>query len=82
MKAVARERVDRRSLIGPRALVFAVFDSVHYIPNHLQPAFSRYRVPLPTTERVYEEMLTLPLFFEMSDAEVGTVIDAVRAFFR
>jgi len=53
---------------------------VHYIPNHLQPLFADCRVPLPTTERLFEEIITLPLYFEMTDAEVEAVIAAVRAF--
>ena len=54
---------------------------VHYIPNHLQPAFSPFRTPLPVTERVYEEIITLPLFYEMDEDQVGQVIDGVRGFF-
>jgi len=54
---------------------------VHYIPNHLQPLFAALRVSLPTTEQLFEEILTLPLYFEMTDADVETVIAAVRGFF-
>jgi len=54
---------------------------VHYVPNHLQPLFADFRVPLPVTEQIYEEILTLPLYFEMTDADVETVIDAVYSFF-
>lgn len=53
---------------------------VHYIPNHLQPSFKAFRTTLPVTERLYEEILTLPMYFEITDAEVDQVIDAVRAF--
>jgi dTDP-4-amino-4,6-dideoxygalactose transaminase len=53
---------------------------VHYIPNHLQPAFAAFRTPLPVTEQVYDEILTLPLFFEMTDDEVERVIGAVCTF--
>ena len=72
----------RRDALMAHLKAREIASGVHYIPNHLQPAFSRYRVPLPTTERMYEEILTLPLFFEMTDAETGEVIDAVHAFFR
>lgn len=54
---------------------------VHYIPNHIQPLFSQYRRPLPVTERVYEEILTLPLFSDMTEAQVTEVISAVHSFF-
>jgi len=54
---------------------------VYYIPNHMQPFFVDASVSLPVTEQLYKEIVTLPLYFEMTDAEVETVIAAVRAFF-
>lgn len=54
---------------------------VHYIPNHLQPIFADCRVPLPVTEQVFEEIVTLPLYFEMSDLDVSKVIESVQNFF-
>jgi len=54
---------------------------VHYIPNHIQPLFAEYRTQLPVTDQLYEEIVTLPLYYEMQDSEVNTVIEAVRAFF-
>lgn len=54
---------------------------VHYIPNHIQPLFAEYRTELPVTDQLYEEIMTLPLYYEMKDSEVDSVIDAVRAFF-
>ncbi|MFB7341137.1 DegT/DnrJ/EryC1/StrS family aminotransferase [Streptomyces hydrogenans] len=33
---------------------------VHYPPNHLQPAFARWTRPLPVTEQVASEILSLP----------------------
>ena len=47
---------------------------VHYIPNHIQPLFSKYRTSLPVTEQLYEEILTLPLYYEMTDKDVSAVI--------
>ncbi len=55
---------------------------VHYIPNHLQPLFSDFHVPLPRTEQVYKEIITLPLYFEMTDDDVDRVISAVLDFLR
>jgi perosamine synthetase len=54
---------------------------VHYIPNHLQPLFQGSGVRLPVTERAFEEILTLPLFFEMTDDQIELVISGVRDFF-
>lgn len=54
---------------------------VHYIPNHIQPLFSDYRTSLPVTERLYEEILTIPLYYEMTDNDVSAVIKTVNDFF-
>jgi perosamine synthetase len=54
---------------------------VHYIPNHIQPLFQKYTCELPVTDRVWKEIITLPLFYDMTDADVQTVINSVREFF-
>lgn len=59
-----------------------IASGVHYIPNHIQPLFADFRVPLPVTDQLYEEILTLPLYFEMSDGDAETVIATVRSFFK
>jgi perosamine synthetase len=53
---------------------------IQFIPNHLQEAFAAFRVALPVTEQLFKEIVSLPLFAGMTDAEVHTVQDAVRAF--
>lgn len=54
---------------------------VHYIPNHIQPYFSDFREALPVTEQLFEEILTLPLYYDMTDDDVDLVIDGVLSFF-
>lgn len=56
--------------------------AIHYIPNHLQPFFRRFKTSLPITEKVWREILTLPLYYDMSNEDVGLVIDSVKEFFR
>lgn len=55
--------------------------TVQFIPNHLQPAFANFHVPLPVTEQLYAEILNLPLYFEMTDTDVESVIAEVHSFF-
>jgi len=54
---------------------------IHYIPNHLHPFFKPFSTSLPITEQLGEEILTLPLYYDMTDEQVSTVINAVSAFF-
>ena len=54
---------------------------VHYpLPAHLQPIYAGLAEPgsLPTTERLAHEVLSLPIYPELSDAEVEAVAAAVR----
>jgi dTDP-4-amino-4,6-dideoxygalactose transaminase len=61
-----------------------VMTNVHYpVPVHLQPAY-RDRVALapgglPNTEAAALAILSLPMFAQLSDADVGRVVEAVRA---
>lgn len=54
---------------------------VHYIPNHMQPFFAETRVSLPVTEKLFDEIITLPLYYEMTHLDVDSVIEAIRTFF-
>ncbi len=79
---VIRVLNGRRDVLMSHLRERGIGTSVHYIPNHLQPLCAGFRVPLPVTERLYDEILTLPLYFEMSDADVGEVIDGVLSFLK
>ena len=58
---------------------------VHYpMPVHLQPAYADLDLgpgSLPETERAAAEVLSLPLYPEMSEEAVTRVVEAVRRFF-
>jgi dTDP-4-amino-4,6-dideoxygalactose transaminase len=52
-------------------------------PPHLQPAYAGLgygRGSLPVTERLCDEVLTIPMFPEMTEGEVGHVCEALRRF--
>jgi dTDP-4-amino-4,6-dideoxygalactose transaminase len=57
---------------------------VHYpVPCHLQPAcaaFSDGPGSLPVTERCVGEILSIPVYPELDDEQVTSIIDALRAF--
>ena len=77
-------RVAERDAVRRRLSAAGIGTDVHY-PRavHEQPAFASFpRGPLPETERAAREVLSLPLYPEMSDGEVEDVAralaDAVR----
>jgi dTDP-4-amino-4,6-dideoxygalactose transaminase len=57
---------------------------VHYpVPSHRQPALEPFTPPtLPRTERLVDEILTLPISAGHTEAEVDEVIAAVTEYFR
>jgi dTDP-4-amino-4,6-dideoxygalactose transaminase len=57
---------------------------VHYpVPVHLQPAYRKRSEgcgPLPETERAAREVLSLPLYPELTEAQARTVAGLLRSF--
>lgn len=54
--------------------------NVHYIPTYYFPYYEKlgYKKGIcPNAEKLYEEIITLPLYYAMSDADVESVIEAV-----
>lgn len=57
-----------------------VICNVHYIPVYYFPHYQKlgYKKGLcPKAEKLYEEMISLPLYYAMSDEDVDSVIEAV-----
>jgi perosamine synthetase len=81
-------RLDCRGLGVDRARVFAALRAegigvnVHYLPVHLHPFYRRrFRTGpglCPAAEAAYEELISLPIFPSMSDADVHDVIHALQ----
>jgi perosamine synthetase len=55
---------------------------VHFMPIPLHPLFRKYDNAIPVAKQVWQTILTLPLFPDLTDAEVDYVIDALLEFDR
>ena len=77
-----RLRIDRGQFIEALTAK-GIGASVHFIPVHLHPfyqeRFGCRRGNLPITERIYDGLISLPLFPSMTDDEVERVIAAVHS---
>lgn len=80
-------QLNLTQLTATRAEVFAALRAegigvnVHYIPVHLHPyyqkEFGTKRGDCPVAEAAYEQIISLPLFPRMTDADIEDVIKAV-----
>lgn len=80
-------QLDLERLTTDRAQVFdalraeGIGVNVHYIPVHYHPYYREHfgtqRGLCPATEAAYERILTLPMFPDMTDADIASVIEAV-----
>ncbi|MDT8384242.1 MAG: UDP-4-amino-4,6-dideoxy-N-acetyl-beta-L-altrosamine transaminase [Gammaproteobacteria bacterium] len=80
-------RIDAAENTRSRAEVYAVMKAagigvnVHYIPVHIQPYYRQLGFcwgDYPEAERHYQEVITLPLFFTMTDAQLNQVAEKLR----
>ena len=75
-------RDDLRKYLGDRG----IGTQIHYpVPIHLQQSaeFLGYRKgDMPVTERVASEVLSLPMFAELTDDQLERVADSVRSFMK
>lgn len=69
-----------RDGLRKRLLAAGVETGVHYRPNHTLALFARDGAPpLPATDRVYPELLTLPLHPDVSEQDVDFVCERLAA---
>jgi dTDP-4-amino-4,6-dideoxygalactose transaminase len=75
-------RDDLRKYLGERG----IGTQIHYpVPIHLQQSaeFLGYRKgDMPVTERVASEVLSLPMYAELTDEQLERVADSVRSFMK
>ena len=71
-------KLDRDHLIA-ELRELNIGTSVHFIPLHRHPLYSGYRAgDFPVCERIFDGLLSLPLYPKMSDGDVDDVVRAVR----
>lgn len=69
-----------RSSVMKRLRELGIGTQVHYIPVHQQPYYAdRYKTPdLPGARHYFEQQLSLPLFYSMTNDDVRRVYSALR----
>jgi dTDP-4-amino-4,6-dideoxygalactose transaminase len=53
---------------------------IHHLPNHLLNLYGGGRVSLQVTERIYQELLSLPLHPELQEQDVEWICERIIGF--
>ncbi|MDX2153324.1 MAG: DegT/DnrJ/EryC1/StrS family aminotransferase [Bryobacteraceae bacterium] len=79
-------RVQRREKLRRHLAAKGIGVGVHYpVPLHLHPAFASPKSPrgeFPEAERAAREVLSLPLWPYLPEADAARVADEIRSYFR
>ncbi len=79
-------RTEKRDELRQHLADKGVATAIHYpIPLHMQPVFQKlgYREGMfPVAEKAAKEVLSLPVFPEMTDSEINYVIESIIEFFK
>ncbi|HXG21591.1 MAG TPA: DegT/DnrJ/EryC1/StrS family aminotransferase [Methylomirabilota bacterium] len=78
-------RTRQREALRAHLRARGIETGVHYpSPLHRQPAWRKYyrqALSLPNAERAAQEILSLPVFPDLTSQEIDAVIDGVQSFF-
>ena len=55
---------------------------VHYIPNNHYAMYKSCRGPTPVCDRMWQRLLTLPLYPDLTEKDFGRVVAGIRSFGR
>jgi dTDP-4-amino-4,6-dideoxygalactose transaminase len=79
-------RAERRDELQAHLAACRIGTGLHYpLPLHLQHAYRHLgldRGAFPVAEAAADQVLSLPMFPELTDAQIEVVADAIRAFYR
>jgi len=77
----AQRRDDLRKFLADRKIGSEIY---YPLPLHLQPVFSYLGLKagdLPVSEQAAKEVLALPMFPELTEAEIGYVVESIADFY-
>ena len=84
MLYVVLKDVATRARLITHLKAHGIHSVFHYVPLHSSPAglkFGRPAGPMTVTDGVSERLLRLPLYYDLTEAEVAGIVAAVTEFF-
>ena len=70
--------MEDRDTIKAELLEKGIEVGFHYQPNHLLSFYKNENISLPVTEKVYKELLTLPLHVDLSQDDISHIASSLK----
>jgi perosamine synthetase len=74
-------RTDKRDWLHSELQKLGISTGVHYIPNNQYAMYRDFRGTTPVAERVWLQLLTLPVYPDLTDAQLDYIIDSVKKLY-
>jgi perosamine synthetase len=74
-------KAHNRDELRAKLMGKGITTGVHYYPNHLFDMYKAYYRELPVSERIWKELVTLPLYPDLSEEDHRLIIDSIREFY-
>jgi len=76
-------RVSDRKSFQQKLRAEGIATGIHYpVPLHLQPAYEHFKIPpgtLPVTEKVAAEVVSLPMYPELTNEQLEIIVNTITA---
>ena len=72
-------KTPNRDEIRQRLNENGIASGVHYYPNHLFEMYKKYYRELPVSEKIWKELITIPLYPDMNEEEFQLVIKIITS---
>ncbi len=75
-------KVENRDLLRAELLKNGITTGVHYYPNHLFDMYKPWYRELSVSEKIWKQLVTLPLYPDLSEADFKLITDSIADFFK
>jgi dTDP-4-amino-4,6-dideoxygalactose transaminase len=69
-----------RDILRQKLAEFGIQTGIHYKPNHLLSYYGAGKLSLPTAEKLYKELLTLPLHPDLLYSDIDLICDKIHKY--
>ncbi len=74
-------KAPRRDELRAKLMERGVTTGVHYYPNHMYEMYKKYYRELPVSEKIWKELVTLPLYPDLTEEDFELITGTIKEFY-